>query len=132
MTKFTVDDFFEIYNEFCSGKDLRKVLVNDFPDSDLTVLLGTNNTFKSYFVRDAFLFQDTLEMALEDINKDPSFLAKPYFLASGKVSEIEKGKIYKLPFRGLILLDQTDLINIYDRLSLGFEARRNEINEIPN
>lgn len=130
MNELTVDEFFEVYNMFRSGEEVSKILSREFPSADITVLLGTTKGSGDHYVQDAFLFRDTMSMALEDLKKDRRFSAKPYFLTRGTIEDIEECSVYALPFPRQLKLSQADQMNIYSRLENNFRQRARLIEKI--
>lgn len=130
MNELNVDEFFEVYNRFCSGEKISRILSRDFPFTDITVLLGTHLIFQDQYVHDAFLFRDTMEMALAEVKKNEQFSAKPYFLARGTIEEVNEGILYALPFPKKVDLSQADRMNIYDRIENNFRQRINSIGQV--
>lgn len=124
MAEVTTDEFYGILSRHKLGRDLKELLPKEYPEIEITVLMGTTLPSRQHFVHGAYFFQDTMEMALEDLEKDESFVAKPYFLSKGTINEIESGNLTMLNnFNTRLRISQADQLNIYEQLDRSLYER---------
>lgn len=108
----------EIYEQVSSGSSLTEVLLNKFPDAEITVIKGYDNfSYESYVSRAYFSVSQAMK-AMDELVRDGNQykeLKDTYQITIGKVADLMKLRISRGKTQEP-LLDDTDKVMFYDSL----------------